>query len=176
MSHPDRTARPASSRRTRRAALPVVLAGCLAWSAAGAAINCNVSSGGVSFGDYDPLATTADDTTGNVVVTCTRVILQDPFRVDYTLSLSRGTGGGNYAPRRMSSGPNRLNYNLYRDAARAQVWGDGTGSTSIVAGTANFNLFQTSQTNTHTAYGRAPALQDVLPGSYSDTVVVQITF
>lgn len=174
MLHRESTARPARLRSKWTLALAVVAAGFLPASA-WATIGCDVSSNGVGFGDYDPLATAADDSTANVAVTCTRVILQDPFRVAYTLSLSRGTSGS-YAPRRMSSGANRLNYNLYRDAARAQVWGDGTASTGVVAGTASFNWFQTSQTNTHTAYGRMPALQDAAPGSYADTIVVTISF
>jgi spore coat protein U-like protein len=151
------------------------LAALLASAPSRAALNCSVSSGGIGFGDYDPVVATPDDSTGNIAVTCTRVILQDPFRVDYTLSLSRGTSPS-FAPRRMASGANRLAYNLYRDAARAEVWGDGTGTTRVVAGTANFNWFQTSQTNNHTTYGRVPALQDVVPGAYADTIVVTITF
>lgn len=174
MPHRESTAPPARPRSKWTVALTALAAG-LVSAPAWAAIGCDVSSNGVGFGDYDPLATAADDSTANVEVTCTRVILQDPFRVDYTLSLSRG-GSGSYAPRRMSSGANRLNYNLYRDAARAQVWGDGTASTGVVAGTANFNWFQTSQTNTHTAYGRMPALQNAATGSYSDTIVVTISF
>lgn len=138
-------------------------------------MDCSVSSAGLGFGEYDPLDTNADDTTSNIAVTCTRVIFVDPFRIDYTLSLSRGSSG-NYAQRRMNAGTARLNYNLYRNAARSQIWGDGSSSTSTVAGTANFNWFQTSQTNNHTAYGRAPALQNVGPGTYADTIVLTIVF
>lgn len=177
---PHRDARPTRPRvpvRHRRAGLAVGLAAAALCSpAALAAIGCNVSSTGAGFGDYDPLATSADDSTASVSVTCTRVIFQDPFSVSYTLSLSRGSGSTTFAPRRLRSGPNRLNYNLFRDAARAQVWGDATGSTFVVSGTASFNWFQTTQTNTHTAYGRLPAQQDVVPGAYSDTIVVTITY
>lgn len=140
-----------------------------------AAIDCSVSTSGVGFGDYDPLLATPDDSSANVAVTCTRVILVDPFTINYTLSLSRGSSG-TYAPRRMNAGSARLNYNLFRDAARAQVWGDGTNSTGTVAGTANFVWFQTSQTSNHTAYGRVPAQQNASPGSYTDTIVLTITF
>ena len=151
------------------------LAGCLVSSTALAAMDCSVSTSGVGFGDYDPLLATPDDSSANVAVTCTRVILVDPFRINYTLSLSRGSSGS-YASRRMNAGTARLNYNLYRDAARAQVWGDGTNSTGTVAGTANFVWFQTSQTGNHTIYGRVPAQQNAATGSYSDTIVLTITF
>ena len=56
-----------------------------------AAIDCSVSTSGVGFGDYDPLLATPDDSSANVAVTCTRVILVDPFTINYTLSLSRGS-------------------------------------------------------------------------------------
>jgi spore coat protein U-like protein len=151
------------------------LASSVVSGAAHAAIDCSVSTSGVGFGDYDPLLATPDDSSANVAVTCTRVILVDPFRVNYTLSLSRGSSG-TYSPRRMTAGSATLNYNLYRDAARAQVWGDGTNSTGTVAGTASFVWFQTSQTVNHTVYGRVPAQQNATPGGYTDTIVMTITF
>jgi spore coat protein U-like protein len=151
------------------------LAGSVVSGAAHAAIDCSVSTSGVGFGDYDPLLATPDDSSANVAVTCTRVIFVDPFSVSYTLSLSRGSSG-TYSPRRMNAGSARLNYNLYRDAARAQVWGDGTNATGTVAGTASFVWFQTSQTVNHTVYGRVPAQQNATPGAYTDTIVMTITF
>jgi spore coat protein U-like protein len=151
------------------------VAGGIVSGAAEAAIDCTASTSGVSFGDYDPLLATPDDSTANVSVTCTRQIFVDPFNVSYTLALSRGSSG-NYASRRMNAGAARLNYNLYRDAARAQVWGDGTNSTGTVAGAHNFVWFQTSRTNTHTIYGRVPARQNPTSGTYADTIVLTITF
>jgi spore coat protein U-like protein len=146
----------------------------LAGTAARAAIDCAVATPGVAFGNYDASLPGPTDVSGNLTVTCTRVPF-DPFNVSYTLSLSRGTSGA-YAPRQMSSGPSRLNYNLYRDASRSQVWGDGTTSTAIINATMSFNLFQFSKSASHTAYGRIPTGQGVNPGNYADNVVVTITF
>ena len=140
-----------------------------------AAIGCSVSTSGVGFGDYDPLLATPDDSSADIAVTCTRQIFVDPFSVSYTLSLSRGSSG-TFSPRRMNAGTAQLNYNLYVDAARAEVWGDGTNSTATVDGTAAFVWFQTSKTNTHTVYGRVPARQDAAPGVYADTIITTITF
>ena len=76
----------------------------------------------------------------------------------------------------MLSGANPLNYNLYFDAAYTQVRGDGTGGSQT--GGANFTLSNSNKTDstTSTIYGRAPALQDVAAGTYSDTITVTITY
>jgi len=151
------------------------LAGSIVSGGVHAAMDCSVSTSGVGFGDYDPLLATPDDSSANVAVTCTRVILVDPFSISYTLSLGRGSSG-TFAARRMIAGTAGLSYNLFRDAARAQVWGDGTNSTGTVAGTASFVFFQTSQTVNHTVYGRVPAQQNAASGAYTDTIIMTITF
>ncbi|MBK6351184.1 MAG: spore coat protein U domain-containing protein [Proteobacteria bacterium] len=117
-------------------------------------MDCSVSTSGVGFGDYDPLLATPDDLVGQRRGHLHARDLVDPFSINYTLSPAAARAGS-YASRRMNAGTARLNYNLYRDAARAQVWGDGTNSTGTVAGTANFVWFQTSQTGNHTVYGRS---------------------
>jgi spore coat protein U-like protein len=146
----------------------------LASQDARAAIDCSVTTPGVAFGNYDASLPGPTDISGNLTVTCTRVVL-DPWNVGYTLSLSRGSSGS-YAPRQMISGPSRLNYNLYRDAGRSQVWGDGTASTGVVNATMRFNLFQFSSSASHSAYGRIPTGQGANPGNYADNIVVTITF
>jgi spore coat protein U-like protein len=138
------------------------------------ALDCTVTTPGVAFGNYDATLPGPTDITGNLTVTCTRAIL-DPWTVSYSLTLSRGSSGS-YSPRQMASGPSRLDYNLYRDAARSQVWGDGTASTAVVNATMNFNFFQFSKSATHTTYGRVPAGQGSNAGSYTDNIVVTITF
>ncbi len=64
-----------------------------------------------------------------------------------------------------------LNYNLYLDAARTSIWGDGTG------GTALFTVaIPSGKAVNVTIFGRIPAGQDVAAGSYSDSIVVTIQF
>lgn len=168
-SHP-----PAARLKARWIACGVALTLLLSSTKALAALDCTVTTPGVAFGNYDASLPGPTDVSGNLTVTCTRVFL-DPWNVGYTLALSRGSSGS-YAPRQMASGASRLNYNLYRDAARSQVWGDGTTSTGPVSATMNFNLFQFSKSANHTAYGRVPAGQSANPGNYSDSIVVTITF
>ena len=122
---------------------------------------CTLNVTGVNFGSYDVFSNSALDTTGNIDVNC-------PSGVGYSIELSEG--GGTHTQRVMGSGAHRLNYNLYTAANRAVVWGDATSGTVTVNGTGigvNVN---------HAVYGRIPALQNVHAGSYSDIIIVELTF
>ena len=122
---------------------------------------CTLNVTGVNFGSYDVFSNSALDSTGNIDVNC-------PNGVGYSMALT--AGGGTHTQRVMSSGVHRLNYNLYTAANRAVVWGDATSGTVTVNGTGigvNVN---------HGVYGRIPALQYVYPGSYSDIIIVELTF
>ena len=132
-------------------------AGCLALAvpaAAGAA--CSVSAQGVAFGIYDPLDAFPVHGVGNVHVTCTLL-------TSFTVSL--GPGNGTVANRRMSGGGAQLNYNLYKDAARLFVWGEGSAGVSTIG--TNVQL---------PAYGRIPAAQNVPANVYLDSVTVTVDF
>jgi len=87
-----------------------------------------------------------------------------------TLSIGNGTS---YATRRMVSGGEQLFYNLYRDAARQVIWGDGTGGTQAY-------LIKNPQGNNQDIsvpiFGRIPPSQNVGVGSYSDTITVSLNF
>ena len=160
------------ARLARRRSCPALLVAC---RPAVAAIDCSVSSAGVAFGHYDVTQPGADDSTGTLRVTCSRQAGVDPSTVSYVLALGTGAGGS-YAMRRMMSGTNLLNYNLFANASRTQVWGDGTSATVTVPGSINFTGSQTSRSTNHSIYGRVPAQQSVRSGSYNDTIVVTITF
>jgi len=136
--------------------LPVLafaLAAPQAWSA------CTVSLTGVSFGNYDPFSSVNLDSTGNVAVTCSPAS-------PYTIALSPGNAA--QTERRMQSGAQVLAYNLFTDATRTAVWGDGTGTTLTVSGSGS--------AGGHPIYGRIPARQNVAIGSYTDAITVTVTF
>lgn len=92
----------------------------------------------------------------------------------YTIGLDAGQVPGNtIADRRLGldgTGPGAISYQLYRDSARSQVWGDGTGGAAH-AGTGN------GADQAITVYGRVPAGQ-ALPagGTYRDTVTATIVY
>lgn len=69
----------------------------------------------------------------------------------------------------MSNGTDFLIYNIYSDAARTFIWGDGTDNSVTISG-------QTGATGQHPLYGRISARQNVSVGNYSDTIIVTIVF
>lgn len=131
--------------------------------------SCTISTAAVAFGTYDPVvtnATSALDATGTVTTTCTN-------GSSVTILLGQGanadSGSTDAAPaRRMISGTDYLNYQLYSDTARTVVWGND--ATTDVAETGTGTAVST------TVYGSVPAGQNVPAGSYTDTVVATVSF
>jgi spore coat protein U-like protein len=136
-------------------------------AATAAAQSCSISVGsGVSFGNYDALSTSPLDQTGSITYQCGVLFLGT-----VTIDLSAGNSG-TYSTRQMRLSANSLGYNLYLDAARALVWGNGTGGTSRFGPV----LPLLGIPNTLTIYGRIPARQTSPVGAYTDTVVATINF
>ena len=113
---------------------------------------------------------------GAVSVTCSKTP-GDPsgsISVGYEIELGAG-GSGNILGRRMSSGFDTLNYNLYTNNARNNVWGNGVTGDSV---SNSFNLTNGNPTRSrsHNVFGRIPPLQDVSVGSYSDNLLVTINY
>jgi spore coat protein U-like protein len=63
-----------------------------------------------------------------------------------------------------------LTYELYKDAARADVWGDAIDTSLDIGPAPNRNP------RTFTAYGRVAVGQDATVGNYTDTVVATVNF
>ena len=96
--------------------------------------------------------------------------------MSYTIALGGGGGGGgSVGARSMSSDSGTLAYQLYRDPARTQVWGDGTGGSVTVADGYLLNGVPPVVRN-YTAYGAIAPLSKVAPGLYSDTITVLMTY
>lgn len=142
----------------RALALALLLAPPVAWPA------CSVDPTPVAFGAYSPFDGAPADSTGTLRVSC------DAVTAGYTLLLGSG-GAGSYAPRRLDGGVHTLAYNLYVDALRTVVWGDGSAGTATVSG-----ALALPGAVEHTVYGRVPARQNVGAGSYGDVITVTIEF
>lgn len=158
--------------------IPAVAAGLMLFLAqsAAAAVDCTASANGVAFGTYDPLAAAADDSTGTVTVSCS-YSPPGANSVNYAVTLSTGRSGS-FTQRYLAAGASSLGYNVFSNAGRSQVWGDASLGSVVITGSFTFGSGQGDRTRlrTHTIYGRIPALQDVPPGNYTDSVVVTLTF
>ena len=133
--------------------------------------SCTVTATAVNFGIYNPLSGTPNTAMGTVTVTCTVIVIG--LFESWTVALSAGNSG-NYTSRALANGSSILGYNLYTSAAYTNVWGDGSGSTSLVTGNVTLAV-GTTQTN-YTVYGVIPAGQDSAAGSYTDTIVVTLSY
>ena len=160
----------------RRLAAAVVLATATApiWSATTSTTftvsstvvaTCNVSAGALNFGSMLPTPIQSNvDATSSISATCSN-------SVPYSIALNAGTGtGATVALRKMSSGADTLNYQLYTDSQRTAIWGDGTAGTTVS------NQTGSGSAQTITVYGRIPTGQTPPVGSYTDTITVTVTF
>lgn len=121
---------------------------------------------GVAFGNYNPLAGAPVTANGSVTISCTG-------NKSVTISLSTGQSNS-YTPRYMASAATstHLNYNLYTTSQLLTVWGDGT---TAGTGTVTGSIQNTSQV--FTIYGEIPASQlTVVPGTYTDTITMTVSF
>jgi spore coat protein U-like protein len=164
--------------RNARRLLRFALAVSVAASAFDAgAVTCSVSTAGLAFGTYDVFAAGATNGNATLDVVCQQEVADrgaDKIQ-PYVISLSPGSSGS-FGQRTMKSGTNALGYNIYTSNAYSVVWGDGTGSTGTRSGTAVINNGHPVATNSFTAYGRIPALQDVAVGPYNDSITMTITW
>ncbi len=133
---------------------------------------CSVDyANNIAFGNYNPFSGSNIDITGEIRVRCYSLVT---LLASINLKLSKGSSS-TYTPRTMTSGSNTLNYNLYTDASRTQIWGDGTNSTYIVRDFQLLGLI--AYFTTDTVYARLPAGQtSAAVGSYSDTITLTVEY
>lgn len=127
---------------------------------------CNVSTTSVNFVNYDVFSASPLDANGSSTVICDR-------RVTVTIAIGPSPNSGGFNPRMMkrTAGSDLLNYNLYIDANRTQIWGNGSSNTYTKMGVARRNIPWIN-----TVYGRIPPGQDVSAGFYNETLTVTITW
>jgi len=126
--------------------------------------SCILSAGTMAFGAYSPLSGAASDVSGSITVTCT-----DGTAWALTADIGLGAGA-TFASRKMThtNTTSLLNYSLYTEGTHTTAWDATTGT---ITGTGNGAAQAT------TFYGRIFGSQETaLPGSYSDTVTVTVTY
>jgi len=124
---------------------------------------CKVQSAAdLNFGTQGVLDADVDQTS-EIGVQCTN-------GTPYSVALNKGNGAGATIAARRMTGPGSatLDYTIYLDEDRLQLWGDTTNTT--VDGTGD------GTEQTLTAYGRVPAQSTPAPGAYSDIVTVTVTY
>jgi spore coat protein U-like protein len=138
-------------------------------TAEGFAFNCGVTTTPVNFINYDVFSLTPAYSTGIVAVSCS-----SPDRHPLPVNISINSGGsGTFNPRQMraATGTDRLNYYLFTNASRTVIWGDGTSGTSTVTNMVTRNVPWNA-----TIFGMLPPRQNLSAGSYSDTLLVTVSW
>lgn len=119
------------------------------------------SSTDMLFGNAGVLVA-AIDQTSTISVQCTS-------GQAYNIGLNSGANSGSVSARQMNGPGGMISYSLSTDAGRLSNWGETIGS-DTVGGTGNGSV------QSFTVYGRVPAQPTPLPGTYSDTVTVTVTY
>jgi len=122
---------------------------------------CSIAGTTIDFGTYTGGQQAALDAQGAITYSsCAAGTL--------TIALDGGTVG-TVAARKMGNGNgSNIDYQLYRNSARSQIWGTGGDAQQIV-------LLE-SGSGSVPVYGRIGAGQSVAAGTYTDTVNVTLTF
>lgn len=132
---------------------------------------CSVeSTTNISFGTIQSPVQANLNSSGSVTTRCT-----DGATWNIALSVGNGSGA-TFARRKMTSSlnaANTLEYGLYRDSTRNEVWGDGTGGSVLAC---DVKCDAASVPVTTTVYARIFGGQSPAAGSYSDTIVVTLMF
>jgi spore coat protein U-like protein len=125
--------------------------------------SCTVTASDLNFGSHSLLNSNID-ASNNIVVNCTP-------ELDYVIGLNGGNQGAtDPTQRKMANAGNTefVTYGLYKDAGRSQAWGDSGALLFSGTGTgANQNL---------NAFGRVTPQTTPSPNSYTDIVVITVTY
>jgi spore coat protein U-like protein len=123
---------------------------------------CEVAASDLNFGTYSAQGGSPQTSTTLLRATCTP-------NSSYNIGLNEGTSGGTVNQRKMASGANALNYQLYSDSARSVIWGNTSGTDTVTG-------VGTGLAQDHTVFGAIPAAQVVPAGDYADTITVRIYY
>lgn len=130
--------------------------------------SCSIdASTELALGVYDLSAVAPTDSSGNLTVSCSS---GSPVVIMLGQGTQPAPGSTDAVPlRRMTAGgAGRLQYELYRDPARSQVWGN-TPVTGV-------SLIGSSLPQVVSIYARVPPAQPVSSGSYQDSVLATVSY
>ena len=132
------------------------------------AIRCRVALTQMTFGTYMPLTPTHVDVIGQIRIRC------GGQPGSFVVTIGPGMSLDHSARIMSAGGGNTLDYNLYIDPARIQIWGDGTLQSFVVTGVRPGR--GPADIYNYPIYGRVFANQAPNAGLYADDVVVTVIF
>lgn len=124
--------------------------------------DCTITATDLAFGTLGLLAANVD-AASTLTITCTS-------GANYQIALDPGTASGStIEDRKMASGTNALGFQLYRNAARTQVWGQTSGMDTLGgSGTGSVATVQ--------VYGRIPPQMTPPAGTYETQITATISY
>ncbi len=123
---------------------------------------CTVNAADLNFGTSGFLTSNVD-TTSTISINCNSGL-------PYTIGLSGGLSGAtNPTLRQMVNGGDQVTYGIYQNAARTIPWGDTIGTNTI-------SSVGTGLAQSFTTYGRVPPQTTPNAGTYSDTIIVTVSY
>lgn len=149
------------------------------WPGSVLANACFVSSSGLVFGTYQPLtfagklSSTSQISAATVSVVCNRNGGSNASGATLSLSASSQGPGDRISTRYMQriGGSDLMAYNIFTDASRTTVWGNGNTGALI-----SISMAQ-KMSESITVYGSIPAGQNTLQaGRFSDSMMITLTY
>jgi spore coat protein U-like protein len=125
--------------------------------------SCTVATTTLDFGTQDSLAT-AKTATNSISVTCTA-------GATYEVGLGNGQTGTSPTARRMTNAatPQAVTYGIYSDSAHSRPWGSTSGTDTVSA-------IGSGAAQTFTGYAQIPPQTTPRSFTYTDTVIVTVSY
>jgi spore coat protein U-like protein len=133
--------------------------------------SCTINAATLNFGTLAGTTVIAGATNAstNISVTCTN-------GSPYAIGVDNGVNASG-SQRRMKSGANFLNYNLYTNAGLTNAWTTAASSSSCSSANSCFLGTGSGSAQSITVFGQMPAVGTApATGTYSDTVTMTITY
>jgi spore coat protein U-like protein len=132
--------------------------------------SCDMSVSAMNFGSTPgPIAANVDST-ATITALCTAT-------TPYAIGLDSGQHATGSQRRMQSAASNNVSYGLYTDVGRTQAWSSGASATTCTNGAGTCALGTgTGASQNITIYGRVPPQTLPAAGTYTDTVVVSLTY
>lgn len=138
---------------------------------AGAQVSCSLQVPAMSFGRLDILgALPVDRTLGTIEITCSNAGASTVV-VPIRTSVSQGGSGDENRRRMAGPGGAAIEYNLFRDVSRTQLWrvsGNPPADMTVPANNQARLLL--------TVFGRVYGPRDAREGAYQDTLIATLEF